>query len=110
MRRLVGGRRGLIFRIGRGACSAVVRPLAGYQLVEPLDLTLAGLQAELVQLAGVPVVAGIAPDGCTQVFAAFLDLPAPPLEDPHAGLGGSAAEERQVHTETVVGVVLRAGV
>ena len=46
----------------------------------------------------------------TQTFAAFLDLTAAALQDAHPGLGRCAVEERQVHAEAVVGVVLRTGV
>ena len=45
-----------------------------------------------------------------QTFATLLDLTAPPFQDSHPGFGGRPVEERQVHTESVIGVVLGAGV
>ena len=64
-----------------------------------------------MELAGVPVerVAG-AGHGVAKSLPAFLDLPAATFQDPHPSLGRGAVEERQVYSETVVGVVLRAGV
>lgn len=91
---------------GVGCC-----PFRGDELVEPLDLALAGLEPELMQLAGVAVEGTAGPrHRLAQAFPAFLDLAAPAFQDAHPRFGRGAVEERQVHPETVVGVVVWAGV
>jgi hypothetical protein len=64
-----------------------------------------------VELAGVAIqrAAGLL-DRFPQPLSALLDLASPALQDAHPRLGGGAAEEGQVNTEAVIGVVLRTGV
>src|SRR3954469_10469567 len=82
-------------------------PLGRDQIVEPLHFALAGLQPQLVQLAGVAVKRTAGPrDGFTQTFPAFLHLAAAALQNPHPGLGRGAVEEGEMNAETVVGVIL----
>ncbi|CDZ89816.1 hypothetical protein RHRU231_560070 [Rhodococcus ruber] len=98
--------------VGFSFCVALCcRLLGGDQFVEPADLALTGLEAELMKLTGVAIQRPAGPSDCVaEPFPALLDLAAPALEDPHPRLGGGAAEEGEVHAETVVGVVLRTGV
>ncbi|CPZ97064.1 Uncharacterised protein [Mycobacteroides abscessus] len=85
--------------------------LGGDQVVEPLHFSFTGFQSKLVQLLGVPIERAACPgDGLAQTLPALLYLPAAAFEDPHPGLGRRAVEERQVHAEAVVGVVLWPGV
>ena len=48
--------------------------------------------------------------GLPQTLATLLHLTATAFEDAHPRLGRGPVEEGQVNTETVVGVILRAGV
>src|SRR5215213_5796886 len=83
-------------------------PLGRDQIVEPFHFALAGLQPQLVQLAGVAIKRTAGPcDRFAQTFSAFLDLTTAALEDPHPGFGRGAVEEGEMNAEPVVGVVLR---
>ena len=77
--------------------------LGGDQLVEPPHLPLAGVEAELVELAGVVVdlLAG-ADEGGPQSLAPLLDGPPAALEDAHPRLRRGAGEEREVDAEAFV--------
>src|SRR6476661_10882226 len=91
--------------------AALRNPLGCDQIVEPLHFALAGLQPQLVQLAGVAVKRTAGPrDGFTQTLPALLHLAAAALQDPHPGLCRGAVEEGEMNTEAVVGVILRTGV
>src|SRR6478736_6280175 len=58
------------------------------QLVEPADLPVGALQAQLVQLGGVGVESlGSTGHRCPQAFSSFLDPPSTALQDSHPGLG-----------------------
>lgn len=64
-----------------------------------------------MELPAVAVVGATGPaEHVAQPFPPFLDLPSATLENAHPGHRRGTAEERQVHTEAVVGVILRAGV
>ena len=90
--------------------TALLRVFVRDQLVEPAHLALAGVEAELVQLAGVAVdlLAGPGQRGA-QALPALLDGAPAALQDAHPDLGRGAGEERQVHAEAVVVPGLRAG-
>ena len=91
------------FRCGSARVRLVGRPLLLDQLVEPPHLALAGVEAELVQLAGVAVdLLARAGQHGPQALPPLLHRPPTALEDAHPDLGGRAGEEREVHAEAVV--------
>src|SRR5689334_4541351 len=82
-------------------------PFGRDQIVEPFHFALAGLQPQLMQLAGVAIKRTAGPRDCfAQTLATFLDLTAAALEDAHPGFRRGAVEEGEMNTEPVVGVVL----
>src|SRR6516225_1253485 len=86
-------------------------PFRGDELVEPFDFALAGLESELMQLAGVAIERAARPrHRLAQAFAALLDLTPAAFQDAHPCFRRRAVEEGQVHSEAVVGVVVRTGV
>src|SRR5699024_4269620 len=73
------------------------------ELVDPLQLALAGLEPEPGELAGVAQFGGAgAAGGVALALAPLLEDAAAPLEEADPGRPGGAVEEGQVHAEAVV--------